>query len=143
MSIIGTVLNVGVNILSSCAKAVSEVTTEGLDSLTNPIANKKECQEEVEAKSTKLDDKDETQRKVAKELGDVKMMVLMDQYDKVVLQNKKDEEAKKRTLLIDVPTLLFPAVRSLVTRLTSESGFPTFAMQPVDFATLYEQKQAK
>jgi len=31
----------------------------------------------------------------------------------------------------------------LITRLTSESGFPTFAMQPVDFAQLYEQKQAK
>ncbi|MBO5739608.1 MAG: protein-export chaperone SecB [Alphaproteobacteria bacterium] len=54
-----------------------------------------------------------------------------------------DEEDKKRTLLIDVPTLLFPAVRSLVTRLTSESGFPTFTMQPVDFAQLYEQKQAQ
>ncbi|MBO5662242.1 MAG: protein-export chaperone SecB [Pseudomonadota bacterium] len=54
-----------------------------------------------------------------------------------------DEEDKKRTLLIDVPTLLFPAVRALVTRLTSESGFPTFTMQPVDFAQLYEQKQAQ
>lgn len=54
-----------------------------------------------------------------------------------------DEEDKKRTLLIDVPTLLFPAIRALVTRLTSESGFPTFTMQPVDFAQLYEQKQAQ
>lgn len=54
-----------------------------------------------------------------------------------------DEEDKKRTLLIDVPTLLFPSVRALVTRLTSESGFPTFTMQPVDFAQLYEQKQAQ
>ncbi|MGN0916773.1 MAG: protein-export chaperone SecB [Candidatus Enterousia sp.] len=39
--------------------------------------------------------------------------------------------------------MLFPAVRALITRLTSESGFPTFAMQPVDFAQLYEQKQAQ
>ena len=54
-----------------------------------------------------------------------------------------EEEDKKRTLLIDVPTLLFPSVRALVTRLTSESGFPTFTMQPVDFAQLYEQKQAQ
>ncbi|HNY25108.1 MAG TPA: protein-export chaperone SecB [Alphaproteobacteria bacterium] len=61
----------------------------------------------------------------------------------VQMEEEKDEESRKRTLLIDVPTLLFPAVRGLVTRLTSESGFPTFAMQPVDFAELYEQKNKK
>jgi preprotein translocase subunit SecB len=59
----------------------------------------------------------------------------------VQMEEEKDEEVKKRTLLIDIPALLFPTVRSMVTRLTSESGFPTFAMQPVDFAELYEQKQ--
>ena len=59
------------------------------------------------------------------------------------MEEEKDDEANKRTLLIDVPTMLFPAVRSLITRLTSESGFPAFSMQPVDFAQLYEQKQAK
>ena len=61
----------------------------------------------------------------------------------VQMEEEKDEEVKKRTLLIDVPTLLFPAVRGLITRTTSESGFPAFTMQPVDFAHLYEQKQAK
>ncbi len=61
----------------------------------------------------------------------------------VQLEEKKDEEDTRRTLLIDVPTLLFPAVRGLITRLTSESGFPTFAMQPVDFATLYAQRTAQ
>jgi preprotein translocase subunit SecB len=59
------------------------------------------------------------------------------------MEEEKDEEAKKRTLLIDVPTLLFPAVRALITRLTSESGFPAFTMQPVDFAQLYAQRNAK
>jgi preprotein translocase subunit SecB len=59
----------------------------------------------------------------------------------VQMEEEKDEEARKRTLLIDVPALLFPAARGLITRLTSESGFPTFAMQPVDFAELYEQKK--
>lgn len=58
----------------------------------------------------------------------------------VQMEEEKDEDVKKRTLLIDVPTLLFPAVRSLVTRVTSESGFPAFTMQPVDFSKLYEQK---
>ena len=59
----------------------------------------------------------------------------------VQFDEEKDEEAKRRTLLIDVPTLLFPAVRGLITRLTAESGFPPFAMQQVDFTALYEQRQ--
>ncbi len=53
-----------------------------------------------------------------------------------------DEDAKKRILLIDVPNLLFPSIRALVTRLTAESGFPPFAMQPVDFEKKYEEKYA-
>ena len=61
----------------------------------------------------------------------------------VQMEEEKDEEVKKRTLLIDVPTLLFPAVRSLITRTTSESGLAPFVMQPVDFAKLYEQRNAQ
>ena len=59
------------------------------------------------------------------------------------MEEEKDEEVKKRTLLINVPTLLFPSVRALMARMTSESGFPTFVMQPVDFEKLYEEKQKK
>lgn len=58
-------------------------------------------------------------------------------------EDVKDEEEKKRILLIDVPHLLFPSVRGLVARLTTESGFPPFALQPVDFEAMYEQKNAK
>ena len=61
-------------------------------------------------------------------------------YTGMVQYEEKDEETKRKTLLIDVPTLLFPSVRALVTRLTSESGFQTLALQPVDFAALYEQR---
>ena len=59
----------------------------------------------------------------------------------VQMGEEKDEEAKKRALLIDVPTMLFPSVRALITRMTAESGFPAFVMQPVDFAKLYEDRQ--
>jgi len=61
----------------------------------------------------------------------------------VQLEDIKDEEVKKRTLLIDVPQMIFPSLRALVTRLTAESGFPAFVMQPVDFEELYEQKKAE
>ena len=76
--------------------------------------------------------------------GDKSIFLIESTYSGLVqMDEEKDEDAKKRTLLIDVPTLLFPAVRSLITRLTAESGFPAFAMQPVDFAELYAQKQAQ
>ncbi len=79
------------------------------------------------------------------ENGDKSIFLIESTYSGLVQLGEEeiDDETKKQTLLIDVPTLLFPAVRALITRLTSESGFPTFAMQPVDFAQLYAQKQAQ
>ena len=74
------------------------------------------------------------------EKDDKTIFLIESTYTGMVQYEEKDEEAKKKTLLIDVPTLLFPAVRALVTRLTAESGFPAFTMQPVDFAALYEQR---
>ena len=62
-------------------------------------------------------------------------------YTCMVQYEEKDEEIKKKTLLIDVPTVLFPYVRSMVTRLIAESGFPPLSMPLFDFADLYEQRQ--
>lgn len=78
------------------------------------------------------------------EANDKTVFMIESTYSGLVqMEEEKDEEVKKRTLLIDVPTLLFPAVRALITRATSESGLAPFAMQPVDFAKLYEQRNAK
>lgn len=59
----------------------------------------------------------------------------------VQVEETKDEAELQKVLLIDVPHLLFPSVRALVTRITSESGFPPFAMQPLDFKKMYEDRQ--
>jgi preprotein translocase subunit SecB len=78
------------------------------------------------------------------EEGDKSIFLIESTYSGLVqLEEEPNEEVRKKTLLIDVPTLLFPAVRALITRLTSESGFPPFAMQPVDFQELYDQKNKK
>lgn len=77
------------------------------------------------------------------EAGDKSIFMIESVYSGLVQMEEQDEAAKKKTLLIDVPTLLFPSVRALVARLTGESGFPTFVMQPVDFAELYEQNNKK
>jgi preprotein translocase subunit SecB len=59
----------------------------------------------------------------------------------VQIENSKDEDDLKHTLLVDVPAQLFPSVRALVLRATAESGFPPFQMQIVDFEELYKNKK--
>ena len=56
---------------------------------------------------------------------------------------KATEEDVKFATLIDVPTLLYPSIRALVTRITAESGFPPFAPQPFDFKKHYEENNKK
>ncbi len=43
-------------------------------------------------------------------------------------------------LLIHCPTLLFPFLRRLISDLTREGGFPPLLLDPIDFASLYQQR---
>ena len=61
----------------------------------------------------------------------------------VQIEKNKDEEDLKRTLLVDIPMILFPNIRALVLRLTAESGFPPFQMQTVDFEDMYKKNKDK
>ncbi|MBN2780233.1 MAG: protein-export chaperone SecB [Alphaproteobacteria bacterium] len=53
------------------------------------------------------------------------------------------EDARKEALLVTVPQYLFPAVRAMISRITSESGFPPFNMALVDFEAMYKERQKK
>jgi preprotein translocase subunit SecB len=76
------------------------------------------------------------------EAGDKSIFMIECTYSGLVQVEKSDgEEELKKILMIEIPTLLLPSVRALITRITSESGFPPFAMQPVDFQKLYESKK--
>jgi len=59
-----------------------------------------------------------------------------------VIDGTSEDDIKKITL-IDVPNMIFPNVRALITRATAESGFPPFVMQPIDFQKLYDEKNPK
>lgn len=77
-------------------------------------------------------------------VNDKSIFIINSNYSGLVqIETTETEEDVKKTLLIDIPQLLFPTVRALILRLTSESGFPAFAMQPVDFTELYEEKKTK
>jgi preprotein translocase subunit SecB len=47
------------------------------------------------------------------------------------------EEQTKLFLLVEAPRLLFPFARAIIANTVREGGFPTLAMQPIDFLSLY------
>ena len=53
------------------------------------------------------------------------------------------QEALQPVLFIDCPALIFPFVRRLVADLTQEGGFPPMAIDPINFAALYQQNIKK
>jgi preprotein translocase subunit SecB len=53
------------------------------------------------------------------------------------------EEAVERVLLIDGPTLLFPFARRIVADAIRDGGMPPLMIEPIEFASLYQAKQAE
>lgn len=53
-------------------------------------------------------------------------------------------EMVEPTLLIECPRYLFPFARRIIADVTSDGGFvPPFFMEPIDFATLYQQQKSQ
>jgi preprotein translocase subunit SecB len=78
------------------------------------------------------------------EAGDKSIFMIESTYSGLVqVEKQENEEDLKKTLLIEVPNMLFPSVRAIILRMTGESGFPPFAMQAIDFEKLYEEKNKK
>jgi preprotein translocase subunit SecB len=50
------------------------------------------------------------------------------------------EQHVEPVLLVEVPRLLFPFVRSIVADMTRDGGFPPLMITPIDFAELYRQR---
>lgn len=44
-------------------------------------------------------------------------------------------------LLIEIPHLLFPYTRAIVSNLVREAGFPSLQINPIDFAALYRARK--
>ena len=45
-------------------------------------------------------------------------------------------------LMIECPRLLFPFSREIISNTTVQGGFPPLLLDPVDFATMYQQRMA-
>ena len=55
--------------------------------------------------------------------------------------NNMPANALEPFLLINCPALIFPFLRRLVADLSREGGFPPLLLDPIDFGTLYAQRQ--
>ncbi|MDP2699261.1 protein-export chaperone SecB [Thalassospira sp.] len=76
------------------------------------------------------------------EAGDKVAFIAELQYGAVVTLNVP-EEHRLPVLLIEVPRLLFPYARKIISGLTSDGGFPPLMMHPIDFAELFRKKFAQ
>ncbi len=52
-------------------------------------------------------------------------------------------ELRQSVLLVDVPYLLFPYLRQLVSEITQGGGYPPLFLHPIRFRQLYEQRAAE
>jgi preprotein translocase subunit SecB len=53
------------------------------------------------------------------------------------------EEHLKPFLLIEAPRILFPFARAIIADAVRDGGFPPVLINPIDFATLYQQQHVK
>lgn len=60
-------------------------------------------------------------------------------YGALVTLNLPAEQIEP-VLLVEVPHLLFPYMRSIIANVTRESGLPPLQINPIDFAYLYREK---
>ena len=80
--------------------------------------------------------------KVKADVADKVAFIAELQYGAVVTLNVADEH-RLPVLLIEVPRMLFPYVRKIISDLTADGGFPPLMMQQIDFADLFRKKFAK
>ncbi|CAI3923672.1 MULTISPECIES: protein-export chaperone SecB [Commensalibacter] len=64
-------------------------------------------------------------------------------YCAVVTLNEPPQELIEPILLVEVPRLIFPYARNIIGDVTRDGGFPPVILQPIDFVSLWQNKQAQ
>lgn len=62
------------------------------------------------------------------------------QYGGLCALGEIAEELVRPVLFVEVPRLLFPFARQIITNAMREAGFPPIVMNPIDFGALYKQR---
>ncbi|GAP23908.1 protein-export chaperone SecB [Gluconobacter japonicus] len=64
-------------------------------------------------------------------------------YAAIVTLGNAPQELVEPILLVEVPRLIFPYVRSIISDVTRDGGFPPVVLQPIDFVALWQAKRAQ
>jgi preprotein translocase subunit SecB len=56
-----------------------------------------------------------------------------------LIKGISDKAERQRVLGADCPNILFPFARETVSELVQRGGFPQLLLQPIDFASLYQE----
>ncbi|ACI50086.1 protein export chaperone SecB [Gluconacetobacter diazotrophicus PA1 5] len=63
-------------------------------------------------------------------------------YGAVVTLTNAPDELVEPILLVEVPRLIFPYVRNIISEVTRDGGFPPVVLQPIDFVALWQAKRS-
>lgn len=75
------------------------------------------------------------------DIEDEKLFILELSYAAVVDLNVPQEHTEA-VLAIEIPRLLFPFARNIITQCLVEGGLPPFMLSPIDFAAVYHARKA-
>ena len=76
------------------------------------------------------------------DLGDKKVFIIELTYSAIVTLNVPQEHLEP-IMFIEIPRLLFPYVRSIISNSMSQAGLPPVMISPIDFAAMYQARKAK
>ena len=74
------------------------------------------------------------------DIGDKKLFILELEYAAVVSLNVPQEHVQP-VLLVEIPRMMFPFVRSIVANAMIDAGLPPVMLNPIDFATLLNNRE--
>lgn len=62
-------------------------------------------------------------------------------YAAIVTLDNPPQDLIEPILLVEVPRLIFPFARAIISDVTRDGGFPPVALQPIDFAAMWHARQ--
>lgn len=74
-------------------------------------------------------------------IGEESLFILELSYGSVVTLNVPAEHVEP-VLAIEIPRLMFPFVRNIISQCLLEGGLPPIMLNPIDFAAVYANRQA-
>ena len=77
------------------------------------------------------------------DLEDEKAFILELSYGAVVAMQNIPQEHIEPVLMVEVPHMVFPYVRQVVSTTMANAGLPPLMLNPIDFAGMYAAKKSK